>query len=355
MRIGIEAWAAADVPAGRGRYVRELLRALEGIDHGHELVRFTRVPWDGVPGRWVGFDSRGPRWVLRAAAAARGRCDVLLSTTSYALSVLAPVPTATVVYDLLSFDPAFGTPAGARLERLTLPPAVRRTGRLLCISEATRDALVERFPAAAGRALVTPLAAGTPFVGAAPDADALARLGVDGPYVLTAATLEPRKNLPRLIEAFAALPDEVRAGRRLLLVGGRGWGMEALDEAVARHGDVVRRLGYVSDEDLAALYAQADVVAYVPLAEGFGLPVLEAMAAGAPVLTSDRSSLPEVGGDAAAYADPTDVASISRALAGVLADPARRDAMRAAGRSRAALFSWERTARETLAALEALT
>jgi glycosyltransferase involved in cell wall biosynthesis len=116
----------------------------------------------------------------------------------------------------------------------------------------------------------------------------------------------------------------------------------------------VRLLGFVPDADLPAVYAGAAVVAYPSLEEGFGLPVLEAMAAGAPVLTSNRSSLPEVGGDAACYVDPTSIAAIRDGLAALLTDPGRRVAMAVAGRNRAAQFSWTATARATLDALESV-
>ena len=111
-------------------------------------------------------------------------------------------------------------------------------------------------------------------------------------------------------------------------------------------------LGFVDEDDLVALYAHATAVAYTSLHEGFGLPVLEAMAAGAPVLTSDRSSMPEVGGDSVLYCDPTDVESIGAGLLRLLTDPLLRMDLIARGRERAATFSWERTARATLAALE---
>lgn len=339
--------------------MRELLRALDSIEHPHELVLLTRRPWEELPGtprrRWVRVTATGPAWVVGAARAARRRCDVLLATTSYALPALSSLPSATFVHDLLSFEPAYGTPPGARLERLTLPAAVRRTRLLICNSEATQAELLARFPQAAGRTLVTPLAAGPPFSGARSDPAVRRRYGLDAPYVLSAATLEPRKNVPRLIEAFAGLSPDERGGRLLALVGGRGWNRTELERTVERHRADVRLLGFVPDGDLAALYADADVVAYPSLAEGFGLPVLEAMAAGAAVLTSDRSSLPEVGGDAAVYVDPGDVAAIRAGLAGLLADPAQRSAMAQAGRRRAARYSWIRTAELTLAGLERIS
>jgi alpha-1,3-rhamnosyl/mannosyltransferase len=279
---------------------------------------------------------------------ARAEADLLLATTSYALPALTPLPSVVVVYDFVAFDRALSPPRGSLLERLTLPPAARRARAFACISTATRDELVARFPSTADRAVVTLLAADDHFGAARPDPEVAARHGIDRPYVLSAATLEPRKNLPRLIEAFAALPDALRDAHQLVLVGSRGWQTAELDASLERHRHLVHALGFVSDEDLATLYASATAVAYVSLNEGFGLPVLEAMAAGAPVLTSDRSSMPEVGGDAAAYADPTSVASIRDALAALLTDAPRRAALSAAGRERARRCSWAQTARETL-------
>src|SRR6476661_3449909 len=154
MRIAIEAWAAAEVPAGRGRYVRELLRGLAALDADHEYVLLCRRPWAGAEldarFRWVAVAVPGQRWLAGAArAVARRRPDAVLATTSYALCGLVRPPSAAVVYDLVAFDPAMRAPLGAQLERLTLPLAVRRARRLVCISDATRTALVDRFPAAA--------------------------------------------------------------------------------------------------------------------------------------------------------------------------------------------------------------
>ncbi|HWT24412.1 MAG TPA: glycosyltransferase family 1 protein, partial [Solirubrobacteraceae bacterium] len=224
----------------------------------------------------------------------------------------------------------------------------------LCISAATRAALVARLPSADETAVAIPLAADPAFGAAAPgDAQVPGRLGIARPYVLCTATLEPRKNLPRLIEAFAGLPPDLRDAHELVLAGARGWQEDETFAAVRRHADRVRTLGYVEESDLRALYRRAEVFAFPSLGEGFGLPVLEAMAAGTAVLTSDRSSLPEVGGDAARYADPLDVGAIRAGLEALLRDPHERARLAARGRERAAGFSWARTARETLAVLEA--
>jgi glycosyltransferase involved in cell wall biosynthesis len=160
--------------------------------------------------------------------------------------------------------------------------------------------------------------------------------------VLGVGTLEPRKNLERLIEAWAGMQSEEY---ELVLVGSIGWDAGAILRRARRRR--VRLLGYVNDDDLVALYSLCEAFCYPSLYEGFGLPVLEAMAAGAPVITSSVSSLPEVAGDAAVLVDPRDAQAIRAGLERVLSDARERERLRIAGRARAAQFSWDQTARLT--------
>jgi glycosyltransferase involved in cell wall biosynthesis len=357
MRIAIDARAAAEVPAGRGRYVRELLRALAALDAAHTFVLYAREPWEDPAlaaderFHWRIVASGEPQWSALAAVHVSRECDVVLATNSYLLAALARVPTLATVYDLTPFRKDVVLPRGAGFERLTLPLAVRRAAGLLPISRATRDDLVARFPRAAAKATVVDLAADEAFAAAGPPV--APRYGLAKPYVLALGTLEPRKNLPRLIEAFASLPSELRDAHELVLVGGSGWATGEIEDSIARHRELVRPLGHVPDEDLPGLYRDAALFAYPSLFEGFGLPVLEAMSAGTAVVTSNLSSLPEVGGDAVRYVDPLEGGSIRDALEALLRDPDERVRLAAAGRERARRFSWERTARETLALLEA--
>jgi glycosyltransferase involved in cell wall biosynthesis len=346
--IGIDARAAAEEPAGRGRYVRELLRGLAALDGG-SYVLYSRTRWEDPAlddrFRWRLLGLPDPLWHLVAAARASRGVDAFLSTNSYLTAWFTAVPTAPVVFDLVPFvEGAQAQSRAARIERATIRPALRRAAALPCISEATRRDLVARFPVAERTAVTIPLAADAAFAAAVPG-DVPARHGLDRPYVLAVGALEPRKNLQRLVEAWGRLAPTVRDGHQLALVGPRGWDDEPILRAAAEGG--ARLLGRVDDADLAALYAGCAAFAYPSLYEGFGLPVLEAMAAGAPVVTSNLSSLPEVAGDAALLVDPRDVDAIADALARVLGDPELARDLRARGRERAAAFSWERTARET--------
>jgi glycosyltransferase involved in cell wall biosynthesis len=348
------------VRAGRGRVVREVLSALARLDRGERYILYCREPADlQLDDRftWRRVGRPDPLWHLVVAHTASRECDAFLSTNSYLTTWATRCPSAVIVYDLVPFVPgARAQKRAALIERATIDVGVRRAAVLICISAATRRDLIVRVPSAERRAVVVPLAADAQF--GAPEARAEAAMvaaghGIVRPYVLAAGTLEPRKNLGRLIDAWEQLPTQLRDAHELVLVGPTGW--EA-DEILSRAQDrAVRTIGYVSDADLAALYAGCEVFAYPSLYEGFGLPILEAMAAGAPVLTSNVSSLPEVAGDAALLVDPRSVTAIRDALKQLLQDAPRREALRDAGRLRAAQFSWERTAIEIRDVLRAIS
>lgn len=351
LRISIDARAAAEVPAGRGRFVRELLAALSrrSDDVRYELLCREPGPVEGGLDErfaWVALPEPDPLWHLHAARRATRTSDVVLSTNSYLTAWFTGVPTVIVVHDMVPFVlPEAAQKRAGAIERATIRHALRRAAALACVSGATERDLVELFPQARGRTAVIPHAAHPRFFeerSLSALAAARERHGLPERFVLAVGTLEPRKNLVRLIDAYAALPEGVRAGTPLVLVGPRGWEVEEIERRAAGAG--VRTTGYVTDDDLAALYAACTAFACPSLYEGFGLPVLEALAAGAPTLTSDLSSLPEVAGDAAVLVPPTDVDAIGRGLEQLLTDDALRARLRAAGPERARSYSWERTA-----------
>jgi glycosyltransferase involved in cell wall biosynthesis len=346
VRIGIDARAAAEVPAGRGRVVRELLRSLaEREDDGSRYVLYARTPWRERPlderFRWSTIEARDPWWHLRAARRANRECDVFLSTNSYLTARFLRIPCVPIVYDLVTFERSMQPNRRSQvIERLTLGTAARRSAAFLAISQATADALSQRFPATTSRIQIAPLGV-APALTSPLDAAEGARLPAPG-FVLAAGTLEPRKNLPRLVEAYRRLPESLREQHPLVVVGALGWETGPTLDALDSLGEQAIRLGYVTDSALAELYRRCAVFCYPSLGEGFGLPVLEAMAAGAAVLTSNLSSLPEVGGDAVAYADPYDVDGIATGLRQALQDGELRARLGRSARERAAGFSWER-------------
>jgi glycosyltransferase involved in cell wall biosynthesis len=354
--IGIDARAATEVAAGRGRVVRELLRALgEREDEGHRYVLFARAAWedDSLDERftWRLIAARDPLWHIHAARAANKMCDVLLSSNSYLTTFFTRIPTVPIVYDMVTFEPSMRPNLRSSLiERLTLGPAAGRSAALLAISQATADALVARFPKAAGRTVVAPLGV-TPALSKELEREDAAALPTAG-FVLAVGTLEPRKNLPRLVEAYGELSEELQCAHPLVVVGALGWETGATLNALRSLGERCTMLGYVSDEALAELYRRCAVFCYPSLGEGFGLPVLEAMAAGAAVITSNLSSLPEVGGEAVEYVNPHDTNSIAESLRQLLADPPRRAELGQRANVRAQTFSWECFAEITLETLE---
>jgi glycosyltransferase involved in cell wall biosynthesis len=369
LRIGIDARAAMEVPAGRGRVVRELLRALAARSGGtsgeangrpeggreHQYILYAREAWaeDSLDERfqWRLLDARDPWWHWRAAREANGECDVFLSCNSYLTVAFLRIPCVPIVHDLMTFEQGMHAKRTSRVvERLTLGVAARRSAKLLAVSQATAEALIGRFPGTASRTVVAPLG----IAPALTEADTAEAAALPPPgFVLAVGTLEPRKNLPRLVEAYAAMAPELQAAHPLVVVGALGWDTNGTLQALQSLGERCTMLGYVSDAALAELYRRCAVFCYPSLGEGFGLPVLEAMAAGATVLTSAVSSLPEVGGDAVAYADPTEAKAISEQLQRLLRDDALRAELAMRGRTRASRFSWDAFAQTVLGTLEA--
>jgi glycosyltransferase involved in cell wall biosynthesis len=336
--------------------VRELLRALSARDSdGHRYVLYAREAWDDVEldtrFDWQLIAAREPWWHVLCSRTANRECDVFLSTNSYLTACLLRIPSVTVVHDLTTFAPSMRPNRRSTvIERATLGLAVRRSAAMLAVSAATAGALTDRFPRARGKTVVAPLGIAPTLEQPAEPTEA-ALLPPAG-FVLAVGTLEPRKNLPRLVTAYGSLDEATQTRHPLVVVGAQGWETGETLNALRSLGERCKLLGYVSDAALAELYRRCAVFCYPSLGEGFGLPVLEAMCAGAAVVTSDVSSLPEVGGDAVEYVDPRDVASIASGLRRVLGDEARRADLATRARARAGEFSWERFATSTLATLD---
>jgi glycosyltransferase involved in cell wall biosynthesis len=273
---------------------------------------------------------------------------------TYNAPPLLRCPLVLTVHDVsFRLYPEYFSPRVRILLSTLLSFSMRKAKAILTVSECSRRDILRFYPAAMGKVCVIPEAAG-PVIWAKPDLPAARRVTGDRPFLLTVGTTQPRKNLPRLIEAYLQLREERVTDARLVIAGRPGWRTDALARLFANsdHRHDVIFTGYVADSILAALYRECALFVYPSLYEGFGLPVLEAMACGAPVITSNTSSLPEVAGDAARLVDPFSVQSIRAALEDVLRDRHLQEELRGLGKRRASEFSWERTARETLVVYE---
>ncbi len=305
---------------------------------GRVRVWRTRAPTSRTGVRILWEHLAAP-WVMGA-----GRLDLVHSMLNV-VPLAAPTRHVVTVHDV-SFMRLPGAHPAHRRWYLTAATrlSVRRAAAVLADSRATKDDLVQLLGADPAR--VTVVYPGTePEFHPRPPAEVRAfraAQGVAGRFVLFVGTLEPRKNVDTLVRAFGALASGGGFEGELVIAGGRGWGTERIDAALAASGvrDRIRQIGYVKSEDLPGWYAAASLVVYPSGYEGFGIPVLEAMASGTPVITSNLSSLPEVGGDAALLVDPRDVSQLAAAMQAVLSSPARQAEMRARGLAQAQRFDW---------------
>jgi glycosyltransferase involved in cell wall biosynthesis len=300
---------------------------------------------------------RNPRvlWRLRVGASAFGRADVFQVTNCFKFPVLSGRLNAYLVPDLTTVRlPECHTPENRSFWAWMIEQVRQHADLVLTYSEHTRHDVMATLGIPAERVAAVPLAAGAEFRPLPAEAVAakLRGHGLEaGKYVLTVGTIEPRKNHAALFRAYAALKARGKvAGVPLVVVGGKGWGWEPILAEVGRLGlsDDVRFLGFA--DGLPELYNGAAVTAYPSRAEGFGLPPLEAMACGCPVVASDATSLPEVVGDAGLLVPPDDVEAIAESIGRVLAEPELRARLSVAGRERAKGFSWRGHAEGVFAA-----
>jgi len=363
MRVGVDARLLSEPATGIGRYTAELTKEL--VNKPSKFYLYSARPvavkhWqqDNVMVRSTNLHSRVSRMLWSQTClpywATKDHVDIFWGAT-HRLPRYLPEQVARVVtiHDLV-WKHAGETmrPLSRWVEKRLMPQAILQADRIVADSVSTAKAIEVEYPAMGDRIRV--VYPGTTDLPAPLDFQSLSYFGVERPYFLFVGTLEPRKNLQRLLEAYALLDPEIRSYARLVVAGGKGWGgvdLAGLVKELDLNGNVITT-GYVDDVQLSTLYAYARFLAMPSLYEGFGLPLVEAMSFGVPVLTSDRSSLPEVAGDAGTLVDPFDVHSIAEGLSSLLSDDAYRDHLASLAIPNAKRFSWYNSAREMWAVFE---
>ena len=366
LNIGIDGRELVGQPAGKGLYVQRIIAAwlvavpfqvhLHIYLHTGSVVPEFLSTWqDQQAGKsellhiTVHFCS-GPLWHRTVSKnLKKDGVDVYFAPLSYQSAIWNTIPTVTTVHDLAIFvvKNLVHNKRAQITEKLLLRRSVKKSVHLLAVSQSTKNDLLALTPVQTEKITVTLLA---PFF----SHQTTIPLSLRKKYILFVGTLEPRKNITTLLRAYAALPKALRMSYHLLIVGKQGWGSEDyLGLAKELHIDSeVEWKGYVSTEDLALLYQHARLFVYPSLYEGFGLPVVEAMAAGTPVVTSAVSSLPEVVGESGSLCDPHNFKEIATEIEKYLTDDAYWEVHQQAVLAQVQNFSWQQTATETLVVLK---
>lgn len=368
MRIAFDIRGLDGSHGGKGVWTANTLMSVLSLDRENEFFLYTReIPnhdFTSLPNvHVVQIFGRGPLWHWRFyQAMLKDKVDTYVATESYIVPFLhdpAKLKVALVVHDLVAFNsPAKHQQWATAIERLTLAKAAAKCRWIFTVSEFTRQDLIQRFPTLHLSHKTTVVHAGVREIFAHP-MDANRILGAQrrhdlGPdYLLMVGTLEPRKNIMGALTAYSYLSPQHQKRYPLVIIGRRGWYFQAIFKWVKTLSLESRIvfLESVADDDLVPLMRGATVFLFPSFYEGFGLPVLEAMQCGVPVLASRASSIPEVGGDAAHYVDPAKCTSISDGITRLLNDKKYRKELREKGLERVKLFSWDRTAELILSAI----
>jgi glycosyltransferase involved in cell wall biosynthesis len=365
MRIGIDATALPPRPVGAGNYIIQLIRSISDLETEHEFIVFAQesgaalldiqerdcfhlvVSPDQSPGRRLVWEQVSFPGLIR-----RERID-LLHSLHYTRPLRLPCASVVTFHDMTFFlYPQLHT----RAKRLFFPLAIRYSARhadaLISVSESTRQDAIRLAGVEPGKIFTVPLGVSQDFH---PISDPVARNQIRERYrlpedfILYVGLVEPRKNLPLLVKSYKALVER-GISLPLVIVGRFGWMYQEVLDLVEALGikERVWFAGYIPQEDLPIVYNLASLFVYPSLYEGFGLPVLEAMACGVPVVATSVSSLPEVAGQAGLLVPPGDETALTQAMQAVLTDPDVRQQLTEKGPQRASQFTWKRTALSTL-------
>jgi len=362
MLIGVDVRSLSEPITGIGRYTLSLLEEMV-LDKSHEWVLYSYRPL--LHGQWNRSNVtvrtwNFPKWVrglytpwsqlILPFWLRQDNIDLFWSP-AHRLPICLSKSIARVVtiHDLVwRHSPETMRPFGRLLDTYLMPRAVDLADRVIAVSNSTAKDLINEVPEAIKKTSV--IYEGNSLL--LNKSNAVKH--IDEGYILFVGTLEPRKNLSRLLEAYSMLSSTLRKKHTLVIVGGRGWGNENIHSIIKDYDlrNNVKIMGYLSDEELASVFREAYLFIMPSLYEGFGLPLLEAMNAGIAVLASNTSSMPEVVGDAGIFFDPNSAQSIKSSLETVILNPNLRKSLSRKGIERAKEFSWHKTSKETLKLFE---
>ena len=365
MRIAIDAHSVGTGLGGNESYATNLIEALAEIDQTNRYTLYVtkREAVERFGNRWSNFSVRStlPHTPLiripltLSAELRRNPVDVL--HVQFTAPPFSPCPVVVSIHDL-SFEhlPQTFKWRSRKQLRITVRRTARQASKVIALSEYARNDIVNTYHVSPDKISVIPLAAGDHFRPIR-DEEELQRVrqtyGIEGEYMLSVGAIQPRKNLGRLVAAYSHLRGAKPEGKlpKLVLAGKCAWLYDETLRAIKELelSDSIILTGYVPDSDLPALYSGALCFIYPSYFEGFGLPPLEAMQCGVPVIVGDRTSLPEVVGDAGLLVDPFDVDALAAAIEKVVSDSNLRAKLSVQGLARAKLFEWRETARQTLA------
>lgn len=367
LRIAVDAKELAnDRPAGKGRYAIEIVKHLAKIDSQNEYYLYSSEPiHHELPENCHNIIVAGPfglkQWKI-AVHAKKSKCNVIFAPTNYLSTILSAIPAVVTVHDLAMFVEPKSRPAlKTRIaEKFLLGLTVRRAKKIIAVSNSTKHDLEKVFKVPSRK--ISMILEGydkdsfqpnetNPKL---PDKDVLKEYDLEPDYLLFVGTLEPRKNITGIIESYALLPEELRKKHRLVIGGKKGWFYEEIFARVKELGleNEVSFLGRVPDEHLPGLYRQAKLFLFPSFYEGFGLPPLESLACGTPVVTSNSSSLPEAVGEAGALINPNSTKEMAQEIEKLLTDNEHYNHLQHNASNQAAKFDWLDAAKSTLQVLE---